>query len=260
MRYSLLDLTQTVLSSMDSDEVNSITDTVESMQVVEIIKTVYDDIVSRSDLNIHKTLFNLDASGDNDLPVIMLKPSAIDRIIWVKYNCIPDGATIPEWNEMQYVDAEEFLRRSHSLNTDEANVDSLVYSTDTFSMPIYFKTDEAPSCYTSFEDTKLVFNAFDSEVDTTLQSAKTMCYGTKITEFLREDSFVPDLQPQQFSLLLNEAKSLAWAELKQATHNKAEQAARRNWVNVAKKRQAIPSGTFSSGSHPFDKLPNYGRK
>ncbi len=52
-------------------------------------------------------------------------------------------------------------------------------------------------------------------MDTTLQTSKTLCYGQIIPTFTLEDSFIPDLDDTQFPLLLNEAKAIAFVELKQ---------------------------------------------
>ena len=41
-KMSLLEMTQDILSDMDSDEVNSINDSVESLQVLGIIKNTYE--------------------------------------------------------------------------------------------------------------------------------------------------------------------------------------------------------------------------
>ncbi len=245
---------------MDSDEVNSINDTVESQQVVTIIKTVYDDIISRGDLDTNKVLFNLDASGDSTKPVLMTKPENIDRINWIKYNKIQDGETDPSWGEVQYVPLERFIEMSYMLLPSESTVDTFTYTSDHGSFTFVYRNDTGPSYYTSIDDNVLIFDAFDEDVDSTLQSSKTLCYGTQKTDFTESDSFVPNLQPQQFALLLNEAKSLAWTELKQIANPKAEKTARRNWVHLGKTRQSVPSGSFGTAAHPFSKLPNYGRK
>ena len=47
MKYTLLEMTQDILSNMSSDEVNSISDTTESLQVATIIKQKYFDLISR---------------------------------------------------------------------------------------------------------------------------------------------------------------------------------------------------------------------
>ena len=88
MKYTLLELVQNILSSMDADEVNSITDTVEAQQVAKIVRTVYMDIMERANLPEHYGLVNLQASGTTLKPVLMTVPSSVQDIIWIKYDCI----------------------------------------------------------------------------------------------------------------------------------------------------------------------------
>lgn len=133
-------------------------------------------------------------------------------------------------------------------------------TTEGFIITFHYYTDRAPQWYTSYDDDTMIFDAYDNEVDTTLQSSKTLGFGSKNTEFTKIDAFVPDLQAAQFQLLLNEAKSLAWSELKQTVHQKAEMSARRNWRHLSKSAQNIPTGKYlGDGNHPFDKLPDFGR-
>lgn len=252
MQYTLLDLTQSILSSIDSDEVNSINDTTESQQVVKIIKTVYDDIVSRGNLTASKTLFTLNASADVTKPVLMTKPFSIRDIEWLKYNKIEAGDTDPNWTEMIYLSPEDFLNYTEKYNPSESDVDTMVYSMNGFDFTLNFKNNVGPRYYTSFNDNDIIFDSYDSAVDGTLQSVKTRGYGTKNLTFLEIDGFVPDLPQDQFSLLLNEAKSLAWVELKQTPNIKAETTARRNWTHLARTRKHIPAKDLTE--------PNFGRR
>lgn len=260
MKYTLLDLTQNILSSLDSDEINSINDTVESQQVVAIIKTVYNDILSRSNLTIHKTPFTLTASGDNLKPVLMTKPTGISSIDWIKYNVILLGDTTPNWRTINYLSPEDFIDFIQHLSTNESRVGTMAHTVNGYDLLFNYINDTAPCYYTSFEDNTIIFDAYDSNLDTTLQTAKTWCYGSRQLDFTEVDTFVPELQPDQFALLLNEAKSLAWAELKQTPHAKAERTARRNWVHLGKTRTNIPSGKFNSGNSPKDMTPDFGRR
>lgn len=261
MKYTLLELTQTVLSSMDSDEINSINDTVESQQVVEIIKTVYDDIISRGDLTTNKTVFNLTASTNPLQPIVMTKPDSIERIEWVKYDTRDVDDTTPNWTNLTYLPPVDFIDYMHSGNTEGTEIESFEYTNGPFVMTFTYRNDTAPHYFTSFDDNLIFFDSYDSAVDSTLQSAKSLCYGLKVTDFEKADDFVPELQPQQFALLLNEAKSLAWAELKQAGHDKAEQAARRNWRHLQKTRQEVPNNgrDINNNAHNFSVLPNFAR-
>ena len=249
---------------MDSDEVNSISDTTESQQVVAIIKTVYDDILSRGDLAVYKTMFNLTASGDSLKPVLMTKPLNIDSIYWLKYNRIKTGGVDPVWTELKFIPLDEYMFMVHQLNPSETSVDSFsMVNADGFTMVFNYRNDIGPSWYTSFDDTTMIFDGIDKTVDTTLQTSKTLGFGSKSTVFTETDAFVPALQPGQFALLLNEAKSLAWAELKQTPHAKAEQTARRNWRHLARNRQQIPLvSRVDKGArpNPLDAFPSFSRR
>lgn len=264
MRYTLLELVQDIMSSMDSDEVDSIVNTTESQQVVAIIKTVYDDILSRGDLAVFKTLFNLDSSADAAKPVLMTKPQIIDNIYWVKYNRVLVNDTDPVWTELKFMPIDEFLFMMQQLNPSESWVDTFSMTTsDGFNLTFNYRNDIGPTYYTSFDDQTLIFDGIDKAVDGILQTSKTIAYGSRTTAFLETDSFVPALQPHQFALLLNEAKSLAWSELKQTAHPKAEQAARRNWTHLAKTRQHIPNiARVDKGArpNPLDAFPNFSRR
>ena len=85
MKFTLLDMTQNILSAMSSDEVNSISDTTESMQVAQIIKNKYYDIVSRGELPEHQELFQLDPATDGSTPVLMFVPDGVSKINSIRY-------------------------------------------------------------------------------------------------------------------------------------------------------------------------------
>ena len=49
-KYTLLELTQAVLTSIGGDQVNSISDTTESTDVAETIRGLYNNITTATDL------------------------------------------------------------------------------------------------------------------------------------------------------------------------------------------------------------------
>ena len=116
---------------------------------------------------------------------------------------------------------------------------------------LYVYNDKAPSYYTSFNDDILLFDSYDSTVDTTLQSSKTMCYGRVIPTWSMTDAFVPSLDNNLFPLLINEAKSVAFVELKQQANQKAENESRRQRIKWQNDKSKL--------DNTFDR-PNYGRK
>lgn len=254
MKYTLLDLTQTILSSMDSDEVNSIDDTVESQQVAKIIKTVYFDIINRTSLPEQYTLFQLEASGSALKPVLMTMPTTFQDIKWIKYDIRTDDDDHAIMSEVMSLPLETFLTEMHQMNSTEDNVDTFSHTIGTSVLTFTYRNDIAPSFYTSFDDGTVIFNSFDNEVDTTLQKVKTLGWGKKNIPWTMSDTFTPDLDDKEFPLLLNEAKSLAFAEAKQTAHPLADRNARRSWVNIQKSKTKIPL------SSDLDKLPNFGRR
>jgi hypothetical protein len=68
------------------------------------------------------------------------------------------------------------------------------------------------------------------------------------------DTFIPQLDNNIFPLLLNEAKSLAFLELKQQPHVKAEQEIKRQISSLQKFKAVTKQPT------DFERLPNFGRR
>jgi hypothetical protein len=98
------------------------------------------------------------------------------------------------------------------------------------------------------------FDSFDSGFDTTLQSSKTLAYGQIFQPFLLTDNAIPNIDDNQFPLLINEATALAFYELKQQPHAKAEQEIKRQWSSVQKNKSLVNRPTY------FDELANFGRQ
>lgn len=253
--YTLLEYVQAILSSMDSDEVSSITETTESLQVAHIVKTVYNDIQARIDLPEHYTLFSLQASGDSSKPVLMIRPSDVMTIQWVQYNKVQTGDTDPIFTRIKFLPLDEFLLMQDGLHVSDTTVASFSQTEGSDTITFIYRNDKAPDFYTTYNDSTLIFDSYDSAVDTTLQASKTRCYGRKDQEFTLSNSFTPFLDRDASTLLLNEAKVLAFAELKQMSHDVARQWANRGWVKSQKNKRAVDHDRSE-----LDRLPSYGRK
>lgn len=257
MKMTLLKIVQDILSSMDSDEVNSISDTTESLQVATAVKHAYVDIVSRSNLPGHFDLFELNASLDPNKPTIMRLPDNCIGLNWVKYDKRMDGDTEPSYQKVDYLPQDTFFDYVFGYK-DQGQADTVrfqITGPNNSSIDIVGLNNKAPTYYTSFNDTTIIFDSYDSSVDNTLMKNKTICYGEFGRVFLMEDSFVPDLDERQFSLLYNEAKASCFADLKQIANERAEQKVRKGWVTLQHQKSNIPSRPSF-----YDTTPNYGRK
>lgn len=255
MKRTLLDMTQHILSAMDSDEVNSISDTIESMQVAELIRQVYYDIATDLGLPEHETLIELSASGDNDKPVLMTIPETVTRVTNINYDIRGsdnDSVDLPNWRPLKCLGLNEFITMTQAFRGND-NVDSMQVSSggDTFEF-LHYK-DRPPTYYMTFDDQQIIFDSYDYLVDTTLQKSKTLCYGSRYSTFTMADNFVPDLDPTQFSYFINKAKVRAFAELKQLQHQEALGEARRQKIIVQKRMNKAPHQSM------FERRRNYGR-
>jgi len=251
--YTLLDMVQLILSSMDSDEVNSIGDTAESLQVANIIRTSYDDLLARMDFPERFNLCSLEDSVDTTLPIKMLRPNSLDKLIWIKYNKQALGETSTRFEPVGYKTPEDFVEYVSGFRIDSDRRGE--YSPLGTNLNLYYRSNSAPTYWTSFNDNDCYFDSYDSDVDTTLQASKTLVYGKLNTGFILDDLWKPALDADQASLLFNEAKAMVFAELKQTTHARAEKKVREAMIKAQTSKNAMP------GSYPFiNTLPNYGRR
>jgi hypothetical protein len=358
MQMTLLELTQNILSSLSSDEVNSISDNAESQQVAQILQNKYYDIVNRTALPEHEQLIQLEPSLDNTIPIEMFVPDGVTEIKWIKYfntNAFTDvpfgteqhglnvdivptvlwsttsttsntiglgsktftvtsttlpikagqqatalsgsnsmfgsvtsyvGSTlvmnitgttgsgtfnswiisalssnnnpIPGYQDVTILPIKQFLDRINSYNPQDINVGTYQFTNNINGFPgdytFYYKNDRQPACCTILSNFNIIFDSYDNTQDSTLQASKTMCWGRVIPAWQMVDTFVPVLDDEQFTLLLNEAKALAYFELKQSVHPKAEQEIKRGWSNVQKNKSVVNRPTY------FDELPYFGRR
>ncbi len=239
MKYTLLEIVQLILQSMDSDEVNSIQDTVESNDIAHLVKSVYYDLAVDLNLPEHETLFELNASGTSTKPTLMTVPDNVTRLDWIKYNVQETGEDYENYQNVDRVPFNIFLERQTSLRNQTSGVGemTITFNGETFNM--MYETDRMPTCYTTVDDNTLIFDAYDSTEDSTLQKSKTMCSGVVYPVFTLSDSFVPDLDPTQFSYLINRAKYRAFAEKKQVQNAEAAGEARRQKILVQKRKRKV---------------------
>jgi len=356
-KMTLLQLVQNILSAMSSDEVNSIGDTTEAMQVATIVETTYFNVINRAGLPDQCELFQLNPFTDATQPVMMTRPDNIAKMEWIKYfntnpfqgtqftsqfgafshglntdlitnvwkttsttsNTVGTGlktftvasstlpafagqqvgianggvnvmagtvfsyigttlivnvttiggsgtfsawniqstaglGAIPGYQYVSIVPVKQFLDMTSSFNPTDTNVNSFDFRVNEQNFLFYYRNDHQPQYCTILENFYVVFDSFDDSQDSTLQASKTQAYGQLVPTFLMEDNFTPVMDGKQFQLLLNEAKSLAFYELKQMPHQKAEQESKRQWVNVEKTKSLTGKPTY------FNQLPNFGRR
>ena len=242
---TLIEIVQDIMSDMDSDEVNSINDTPEALQVAQIVKSTYYNIIDGKDFPFLYELFQLDTSGTTSKPTHMRIPENIIDLKWIKYNNKKVTDTKNKYEKIEYKDPEEFLNLIDSRSSSDSNVLTVL---DGGGISLHIYKDRGPKYFTSFDDDYLVFDAYDAVKETNLINNSTQVYGKRSVAFTLTDLFTPDLPVQMFSYLLNEAKSAAFLTLKQMANQKAEQHSvsqrRRMSQEAWKIRNGITYGNF----------------
>jgi len=246
-KRTLLDMVQEILNDIDSDEVESIDDTVESEQVVSILKSTYYAMMSNRDWPHLRRSIQITGIGDTTKPTHMKLQDGIKEMCFINYNKVKNGETRKRYEEIEYLQPDHFLHKTNLRNNDDSDT---VAITDTGGIEILIKNDVPPKYYTSFDDEYLVFDSYDSAVDTTLQESKVQAMAYVMPDWTSEDTFVPDLPENAFTALVEEAKSRASFRLKQVADQKAEQEAGRQNRWLARKARRVAGGI---------QYPNYGR-
>lgn len=217
MKTTLLQIVQSILSDMDSEDVNSISDTVEAQQIASVVEDTYYNIIAAREIPEHNKLLSLTAMSDSAKPTHFKYPTNTKSIKRIEYNV--GSVAEKDFQEIEWVDPVVFLDRM-----DETG---LLVATYDGNLDIFVTTDEPPRYYTSFDDEYIIMNSYDSSVEASLQSSKSRAFGSVYPTFSQTDSFEPDIDNTMLPYLLAEAKSTCFSLFKGGSDPKVEQAARR---------------------------------
>lgn len=248
MKMTLLEMTQDILNDMDSDEVNSIDDTVEAGQVAQIIRTCYFEMIGNRNWPHLRKLLQLEASNELAKPNYLILPARLKELVSIRYDVSKQDSTDVSIKEIKYKDSEDFLRLISNRKSSNTNITSV---TDYSGINLLIANDAGPTYWTSFDDTHIVCDSYDKAVDDTLKKSKTECIAYINPTWERSNDSIPDLPIEAFPALLEEARSTAFFALKQMANSKAEQKATRQQRWLSRKAWS------AEGSIRF---PNYGRK
>lgn len=247
-KLTLLEMTQDIASDLETDEINSINDTIESQQIAQIIKTSFFEMVGNRNWSHLKRTFQLESSTSDAHPTHLKVQELVKELLFFMYNKRTVTDTKDKYKELTWYEPEEFLRKTNNRDSSQDNV---ILVSDFGGIDFYIKNDKAPEYYTSFDDSYLVCDSFDEYVDDTLQTSKTQAVGYMEPVWEHLDGAIPDLPSEAFPALLAEAKSTAFFVLKQQPNQKAEQKSARQQRWLSRKDWTIKGGV---------RYPDYGRR
>lgn len=245
---TLLELTQSILSDMSGDSVNSIYDTEESEQVARVIVSTFDAMVSRTTWPQHRRLVTLTPYSDSTAPSHMTITDNIKEMISIYYNTVKFGETKKTYVEMKYKSPDDFLRYVNKRDNTKSNVTTVV---DPSGVELFIVNDRAPTFYTSFNDSQIVFDSHDVAVDTTLQESKVQAMAYILPTLALDDAAVPDLPVDAIAALREDATVRAQHKLAEVEDVTSAREAR-------KQKQSISRKAWKTNADR--RYPDYGRK
>jgi hypothetical protein len=211
MKMTLLDMVQNILTAMNSDAVNSISDTIESEQVAMTVKDVYMKMCATREIPVHLANVEMLASGSLQRPTVLKIPDNVEDILELSYNDKP--------LKFLYPDEFSYMMRNR--------VESTIVEKITDGVGYVFKiyVDRDPEYYTTYDDKELFFDAYDKTKSDTLLASNSLAYVELFPSFEMVDDYIPDLPSHMFPYLLEAAKSLSFVNVKQMPNAAVEKGA-----------------------------------
>lgn len=250
-KRTLLQITQSILSATDGDEVNHIGDTMESLQVADVVRTVYEEMREEHDLPSDGILFTLEEAATVTYPTRLKLPERISLLKWIKYAVVTYSSPIvKEYKDVPYATPEEFLFRIDQRGPADTNSVIVDYPLNT-NIKLTIQNDHFPLYWTSFDDEYIWFDGWDSSVDSTIVANHTKCFGLISSDFVLDDAFIPDLPGNLFPYLETECLSRCIAHYKQEVNPKVEQVERR--LRIRSQRNKWRQGRRNNEGPDFGK-------
>jgi hypothetical protein len=248
---TVLDIVQNILSDSDGDDVNSISDTVESLQCANLVKDVFDQIVDGYDLHLHETLLRLTATSAST-PTIMERPEGFHNIQWIQYDKKTTAGGDQKYDEVLYMAPKAFMEMTTSRSLSDAEHEAMTLPDSGHIVVI--KNDRAPTYFTLLEGyDDIVMDSYDSSLETNLQNSKSLAFGVQKPTLTLTDTATPNL-PQHYMILLRREVRAMWFDLyKDGLTTEVDRTRRRAEVRAQRHRRMIKNTDN-------DNRPHYGRK
>jgi len=233
MKLTLLQVINYYMDHTDGFRSSTIDDNIEAQQVASIAEKVFydldNDVFGNGKL---ESLVQLEALADNTKPnYLKLPDEALDiRNDAVFYNTTSDIAEIL-MNEVDYLSPIEFLRFIGNKKVKTTN--QVVTDFGGYKMTI--DNNKSPEYFTSFDDSHLVFDSYDSAVDSTLQQSKSGVITQLQRSFVPSDTYIIDFPEWFHTTYLNQVMSEASMALREEPLPTIARMARMGIIKAKKK-------------------------
>ena len=180
---TLLEVVQNALHATSGDEVASITDTPDAIQVAQISKDVYEELMELTDWPHLYTYKYLTSLNDVDAPTYFALDTAFERISCIRYDITKAGDTDKSWRTLQWQEPEEFLELALQRRSGNADV-TITAGVGGAGVEVMVRNDLAPTYWTTFDNVYVVCDSYDSVEDTNgLDGSKALVRAKSIPDF-----------------------------------------------------------------------------
>lgn len=225
-KRTLLEIVQYVLSAMEADNVNSISETVESVAIARVAEETFFELISQSDWPHLETTAQMQSVSDNTKPNFLEVPENIKYIKGLWYND----------KQLKYMDPEKFI---NFVNERDLSQDFIVESFTDTNVRLKVNNIDQPTYFTMFDDRYVITDSFPSDEGATLVGAKSYATVNVIPSFTQDDAFVPDLPTNMFSTYLAMVKRAAFLYFRREPSTKDERAAIAGWGRLLQNKSKL---------------------
>jgi hypothetical protein len=249
-KLNLLSVVQDIQSSLDYEEANDINETEEAMQIAKVIRNVFGEFKTLGDWGYTKKVRQLAAVSDTNRPTLLQFPSGVSEIKNFKYDKTRLGITAKDYADVTFLETEDFLDHIYGRSTDNDNV--IEFNTDE-GIPIIIINDVPPQRWTTFDETTIICDSYDAEVDTTLVQAKTIVEVIEDEPFVFQNTFLfGDMPDKVFPTFLSRCRVVAHEYLADEIPQSDVQTANRGLSRLRLKESKV--------NEPRRKRRTYGRR
>ncbi len=246
---TLLDLVQDILADADGDEVNNISDTIESDQCARVIRDSFRNIVDIHDLSLIKKLVQLTATSSTT-PAQMDRPEGLHSIDEIQYDKRLLAGDDPRFQTIDYMDPIDFITLTSRRSLSDTDTEEM---TLTSNFKVLIKNDKAPTYYTQLDGfDEFVFDSYDKALETNLQQSKVIVYGVSRPTLALTNGAVIDLPDHLITLVRNDARAFFFDLYKDGVTKEIDKRQRRTEVRAQRQRHISTARGRKTG-------PDYGR-
>lgn len=241
MAKTVLEYVQTALATMDSDDVDSISDTVESDQVATFLKEVYYELLNREEWDFLDGPAQLVSAADVSEPTEFTIAADTRKIHEIRYDLsYPFPALDVNLRKLTYIEPLKFLqmfaREGDNTVTVNRGGAGLFYN---------IPNDRHPERWTSFDDGTVTLDAFNADAGFNyLPHEAISMWASVIPPFTLDDAFEPDIPLHMEPLLQSSLNAVSHLYLKQAASGPDETRVRRQLAQARRAHSKIKNENY----------------